>query len=396
MNAGGPAFSTYHTMRGLNDIGVQTELLGFEMGSDGKLIGTEVPMHFAKRPCEPIFGYAPSYKQSIRDCGEFDIYQAQGIWQYNTYALVDVARSLHKPYVITPRGMLYPQAIRNGKTWFKKLSLRLRLLRDLNRAACVHVTCDDEMRYCRDLGVTSPIVVVPNPVKVEPHPAKTDNVFRLGYLGRVSKRKNIESLIYAWDTLRDKTAGAELVIIGGGDEEYLQFLKDECERLKLDNVRFTGFISGQQKEDELAALSVLAMPSEFENFGNVIVEGLVRGIPCIATKGAPWKDLADYRCGWWINYSQAAITHAVELALDGSAEELKEMGECGKLLMKEKYAQEAVAKQMKNLYEWILNKAEKPAFVHVLPTHKGGVIWIVELTAKSEDSICRFEERRAA
>lgn len=363
VNAGGPAFSTYHTMKGLNTIGVQTELLSYELGASGKLIGMDVPIHFAKRPCEPIFGYSPTYKRSIRDCGDFDIYQAQGIWQYNTYALVDVARKLHKPYVITPRGMLYPQAIKNGKTCFKKLSLKLRLLKDLNQAACVHVTCEDEMNYCRDLGVTSPIAVIPNPVKIESHPEKKDKVFRLGYLGRVSKRKNIESLIYAWDALKNKTTGAELVIIGGGDEQYSHFLKDECNRLKLDNVRFTGFISGAEKEETLSSISVLAMPSEFENFGNVIVEGLVRGIPCIATKGAPWKDLADFHCGWWVNYSQKEITSAVDNALELSAEELQEMGERGKELVVEKYTIEAVAKQMKQLYSWLLNGGEKPEFV---------------------------------
>ena len=277
---------------------------------------------------------------------------------------MDVAREKHKPYIITPRGMLYPQAIMNGKTWFKKLSLKLRLLKDLNQAACVHVTCEDEMNYCRDIGVTSPIAVIPNPVKIEKHPEKKDKVFRLGYLGRVSKRKNIESLIYAWDALKNKTTGAELVIIGGGDEQYFQFLKDECNRLKLDNVRFTGFISGTEKEDTLSSISVLAMPSEFENFGNVIVEGLVRGIPCIATKGAPWKDLADFHCGWWVNYSQKEITSAVDKALDLSAEELHEMGERGKRLVMEKYAIEAVAKQMKQLYSWLLNGGEKPGFVY--------------------------------
>lgn len=31
VNAGGPAFSTYHTMKGLNAIGVKTELLGLSL-----------------------------------------------------------------------------------------------------------------------------------------------------------------------------------------------------------------------------------------------------------------------------------------------------------------------------------------------------------------------------
>ena len=374
VNAGGPAFSTYNTMRGLNAISVETHVLMYEMGANGKLIGDDVPIHFAKKPIDHIFGYSPSYKKEIRACGDFDIYQAQGVWLHNTYALVDVARKLGKPYLITPRGMLYPQDIAKSKPWFKKMSLKLRLLDDLNRAACVHVTCEDEMDHCRNLGVTSPIAIVPNPVEIKEYPcAKKDNVFRLGYLGRISRRKNVEGLIYAWSELGDNVKeNAELLIIGGGDDEYMAFLKAEAVRLHLDNVRFTGFISGQEKEDALASLSVLAMPSEFENFGNVIVEGLVRGIPCIATTGAPWKDLVDYNCGWWVEYSQKAITDAVKAALETPADELLAMGERGKQLMKDKYSIEAVAKQMKQVYEWILKKEDKPDFVYTLTPIVGG------------------------
>lgn len=366
VNAGGPAFSTYNTMRGLNAIGVETHVLMYKMGVGGKLIGNDVPVHFAKKPIEHSFCYSPYYKGEIISCGDFDIYQAQGVWQYNTYALVDVARKREKPYIITPRGMLYPQDIAKSKSWFKKMSLKIRLLDDLNRASCVHVTCEDEMNHCRNLGVTSPIAIVPNPVEIKEYPkAKKDQVFRLGYLGRISRRKNVEGLIYAWSELGDKVKeNAELLIIGGGDEEYMAFLKKEAARLNLSNVRFTGFISGQEKEDALSSLSVLAMPSEFENFGNVIVEGLVRGIPCIATTGAPWKDLVDFKCGWWVKYNQEAITDAVKAALGISAEELDAMGERGKQLMKDKYSIEAVAKQMKAVYEWILGSSTKPVFIY--------------------------------
>lgn len=367
VNNGGPAFSTYNTMRGLNAIGVETHVLMYEMGKNGKLIGDDVPIHFAKKPMENVFSYSPSYKREIKACGDFDVYQAQGVWLYNTYALVDVARKMGKPYIITPRGMLYPQDIAKSKPWFKKMSLKIRLFKDLNHAACVHVTCEDEMRHCRNLGVTSPIAIVPNPVEIKEYPnAKRDDMFRLGYLGRISRRKNVEGLIYAWSELGDKVKDAELLIIGGGDDEYMSFLKGEVARLHLDNVRFTCFISGQEKEEALASLSVLAMPSEFENFGNVIVEGLVRGIPCIATTGAPWKDLVDYQCGWWVEYSQTAITQAVEAALKTPSEQLHEMGERGKKLMKEKYSIEAVAKQMKEVYDWILGNGDKPKCVNTI------------------------------
>ena len=50
------------------------------------------------------------------------------------------------------------------------MSLKIRLLDDLNRAACVHVTCEEEMNHCRNLGVTSPIAIVPNPVEIKEYP----------------------------------------------------------------------------------------------------------------------------------------------------------------------------------------------------------------------------------
>ena len=76
VNFGGPAFSTYNTMRGLNAIGIETHVLMYALGKEGKLIGKDVPIHFASKPLEHIFAYSPFYKKAIKKCGDFDIYQA--------------------------------------------------------------------------------------------------------------------------------------------------------------------------------------------------------------------------------------------------------------------------------------------------------------------------------
>ena len=253
------------------------------------------------------------------------------------------------------------------KYFTRQISLRLRLLSDLNHAACVHVTCLEEMKYCRDLGVTVPCCVIPNPVEIKDYLfVKQDEVFRLGYLGRLSPRKNVEALIYAFASLRNEMKNAELLIIGGGDEMYEKFLKSEAKRLNLNNVFFTGFLSGEKKEQALASCSVLAMPSEFENLGNVILEGLVRRIPCIATKGSPWEELNTKQCGWWVDFSQEAITEAVKNAICTSSEQLSTMGNNGRKLMEEYYSVEAVALKMKEVYSWILNVGSRPDCVHVI------------------------------
>lgn len=364
-SAGGPAMSTYLTLKGLREQGVDAEIIMFPLNDEDKLRGEDVPMHFATSTPKTPLGFAPTYKKDILSLGEYDIYHVQGVWQWNTYALASAARKAGKPYLITPRGMLYPQDIKKSNEFFKRLSLRLRLMNDLNSAVCVHVTCKEEMMHCRNLGVTVPIAVIPNPVEIKDYPyQKQDHVRRIGYLGRVSRRKNIEGLIEAFHELSDEAQHAELLIIGSGDMEYESYLRQLIEKYHLENVRFAGFLTGEEKDKALASCSVLAMPSEFENLGNVVLEGLVRGIPCIATTGSPWEELQTQHCGWWVPYTQTDITNAVRQALTVSEEILVEMGRNGRQLMEERYSVESIAHQMRSLYEWVLGKTDKPEYVY--------------------------------
>ncbi|MFI3283250.1 MAG: glycosyltransferase [Rikenellaceae bacterium] len=351
VNAGGPAMSTYLTLHALRQWGIDAELFMFPLSKGGVLRGDKVPVHYASAPIDSKLCYSFSYKKEMLALGEYDIYHAQGLWQYPTYALADVARQRGKPYIITPRGMLYAQDIEKSNKIFKRLSLKLRLLRDLNRAACVHVTCEDEMLHCRNLGVTAPICIIPNPIEIQEYTEhKKDNTFRIGYLGRLSPRKNVESLIYAFSQLKEIATSSELLIIGGGDREYEKFLRREVQRLGLKNVKFTGFLSGNAKAEAIASVSVMAMPSEFENLGNVVLESLVRRIPCIATTGSPWRELYTHKCGWWVEYTQEAITNAIKEAISTPRETLAQMGERGRALMECNYSTESVARRMMELY----------------------------------------------
>ena len=115
----------------------------------------------------------------------------------------------------------------------------------------------------------------------------------------------------------------------------------------------------------MAYLSVLAMPSEFENLGNVVLEGLIRKIPCITTKGSPWEELEINKCGWWVDYSQQAISKAIKEAMQTKQSELNKMGERGRELILNNYSIEEVARKFKSLYEWICNNNNKPSFVYL-------------------------------
>ena len=257
---------------------------------------------------------------------------------------------------------------RFGKREAKKnIFLKLFLFNDLQKAACVHTTCIEEMRHVRNLGIKSPIAVIPNPIDITDREktvvAKTK--LRIGYLGRVHPRKNIERLIYAWSQLQDNLNSGKLIIIGDGDKQYLNFLKQESMRLQLDNIVFTGFWSGDEKEKTLTSLSFLVVPSDFENFGNIVTEALVKSIPVITSKGMPWQELNTHRCGWWIDNDVGTITQTLKQAIALSEEEYRQMGIRGRALIKNKYSTEIVAQKMFQLYEWILQQGKIPEFVYL-------------------------------
>ncbi len=366
VNSGGPATAVNAVADGLRLAGVDAEILAMEAGSGDQSIAAGDHIHLLPYVAN-AFDYNPAFAHYLKEHPVYDLYHAHSVWLYPPHATAAAARRLRKPYVITPRGMLYPQDMAQGR--LKKLfAMRLFLRRDLQRAACIQATCLQEMEYLRALGLTAPVAVIPNPVDVRGAelPVVSHEVRRVGYMGRVHPRKRIERLIYAFHELGPRADGCELVIIGGGDREYMNFLQAEKERLHVKNITFTGFLTGAEKERALESLSYLALPSDFENFGNVIAEAMVLGIPVICTRGAPWRQVEAADCGWWVDNDTASLRAAIGAALATPEARRIEMGMRCKRLMEECYAPQVVAQMMKRLYEWILNKNARPDFIYEL------------------------------
>ena len=363
---GGPALSTYLTIKGLIENKVGAQMIMAPLPSGGELIAEDVKIHYTKPVLESRFGFMPHLHSDLRALGSYDLYHIQGLWLYLNHGVASFANKQKKPYVVTLRGMLYPQALAHSK-YIKRLSLLLYQKRDLQNANCIQATCIDEMKYYRQLGFTNPVAVLPNPIDTSgliEKPIEMKSKFRVGYLGRIHPRKRIERLIYAFNNLRNKLKDAELIIIGADNPDYEKFLKTEVTRMGLNNVKFTGFLTGAEKDRAISSLSILAVTSDFENFGNIVTEALVRGVPVIASKGTPWQELETYQCGWWINNDQESINKTILKAYEISEDERIQMGLNGKRLMKDNYSVEVLGKRMMTLYEWILGKADKPDFVY--------------------------------
>lgn len=77
--------------------------------------------------------------------------------------------------------------------------------------------------------------------------------------------------------------------MGKGDDAYEQFLRSEVARLGLKNVKFSGFVSGREKFEQLAQLSCLFVPSDFENFRHDSHRSIVVG----TRSWPPWHTLEE-------------------------------------------------------------------------------------------------------
>ena len=96
----------------------------------------------------------------------------------------------------------------------------------------------------------------------------------------LTKRKNIHSLIEAFDSLNDKSQN-RLIIIGAGIEE--NFLKEIVTAKKLDNVIFIEKVLPDKLVDFYNAADVFCLLSFQEGLPNVIIESLLCGTPVVGS-----------------------------------------------------------------------------------------------------------------
>ncbi len=364
-HSGGTSTCIYDLLTAMHGIGCDVDLMTLQSTD---MMGKGEPWIKALLNDEMSpYGYSRNMNKFLKQT-DYDLYHTNGMWMHCNHETCVVARRKGKPYIITPHGMLYPQAMARS-AWKKKLLLAVGGVdKDLREAVCLHATCMEEMEHCRALGYKNPVAIIPNPV---PMPdfikdiERENSVKRIGFLGRLHPRKNVDALIDAWILLGNKVKESQLLIMGKGDAGYEQMLRDKVRQHGLDNVEFAGFITGREKFVKLASLTALCVPSDFENFGMIVTEALTVGTPVIASLGTPWQDLNSYHCGWWVNNDIATCAKTIQEVLNLPETEIAEMGENGKRLVEEKYSDTQVAMMMQHLYKWINGECEKPEFVYV-------------------------------
>jgi len=292
-----------------------------------------------------------------------DVVHCNCCWTpYSAYTAIWAKAEGYK-VVYTPHGMLEPWIMKRHY-WTKKLPASLLFQkRGLQTADVIHATANSEKENLLKLGWNKDVAVIPNCVQVEKIIMKTSwkRKREILFLSRVHVKKGINFLIEAvaaiyneYKTINEECPIDRCIIAGDGDVAYIHELRGMASRLGVNHIiDFIGGVYGELKWELFRQADLFVLPTHSENFGIVVAEALASGTPVITTKGTPWQELKEYRCGWWTEIGTKATTKAIREFLQCSDEQLEKMGKNGRRLVEEKYSSKKVAADMVRLYQYI-------------------------------------------
>jgi glycosyltransferase involved in cell wall biosynthesis len=322
------------------------------------------------------------------------VLHTHGIWTYLSIGIPRWSRKNHKPYIVSPHGMLDAWALDNSKIK-KKVAATLYERRHLRGAACLHALCQSEAKSIREFGLKNPIATIPNGIEI---PEDRDLSSRylakkkiMLFLGRLHPKKGLENALRAWAASRSeafpdsKPSNWQFVIAGWDQGDHEVRLKQLCEELELSfadvpakqflsleassgqlsgfSVVFVGPVFGELKVQLLERANVFILPSFSEGLPMSILEAWAYELPVVMTDYCNLPEGFDAEAAIHIDTEVAGMSAGMMEMIACSEDELKGMGANGLNLVKEKFTWPTIAAQMGELYQWVRGKASRPSFV---------------------------------
>jgi poly(glycerol-phosphate) alpha-glucosyltransferase len=303
-----------------------------------------------------------------------DVLHTQGLWTYASIAAYGTAQQAGVPYIVTPRGMLDPWAIRNSG-WKKKIADWVFERKHLHHAACLHALCASEADSIRAYGLSNPICVIPNGVNLPRYSETQSTVLWPGhmeadskvllFLGRIHPKKGLQHLIEAWSALTLR--GWHLVIVGWDDGGHEPELRRLVRRYGLESsVHFMGPLYGPEKEEALSRADAFVLPSHSEGLPMAVLEAWSYQLPVLMTPQCNIPEGFEADAAIRIRPHADAVRRGVQQLADMSATERAHMGKRGRALVADKFTWSRVAEQMHSVYQWVLGDGPKPSYVRCI------------------------------
>lgn len=351
-----------------HDLGKHVELHVVTHHSVDELEIENAHIHYIDGRLSHLFQARRQFR-SLLEAIRPDVVHVNSCWEVLCSYTVFWAKSMGYPVVITPHGMLEPWVIQRNY-WIKKLpALCLYQKRSLRMANALIATAESEKENLLRLGYNRHVDVVQTGIVMDAIRVKQDwqRHKTIMFLALLRPNKGADLLIKAVSELKAEMNGYHVIIAGSGDPVYVDTLKRLVSDLGLEEmVVFTGAIYGEDKWNLYREADIFVLPTLNENFGIVVAEALACGTPVITTKGAPWRDLVNWDCGWWIDRDIDHLVEAIKRFMLLNEEELERMGRNGRKLVEEKYSSKRMAAEMLDLYKRLVENVFGRAHFHMV------------------------------
>jgi len=191
--------------------------------------------------------------------------------------------------------------------------------------------------------------IVPNGVLIPAAADPSARANRIVFAGRHEQRKGLHVLLRAWPEIRRRT-GADLRVIGA-DPLRVRLLMRRL-GVSEDGVAVLGFLDQDAFTAELLAARALVAPSlGGESFGMVLTRPLAAATPVVASDIPGYRDVMTPETS--VAFPPGDVDALTNAVVDLLADEPRRqaMGAAGRALMQERYAWDAIARRLVDIYE---------------------------------------------
>jgi len=371
---GGPSSAIVNIERALHARGIEVTTVATNDDGPGRTL--DVPLgrpvatadatrwYFAKNAefYLPSLGLARWLKAHIAD---YDLVHVHALFSFPPVAAAYFARRAGVPYIIRPLGVLAKYGMTQRRPLQKRYSLQLIEKKLIESAAAMHFTSAAEQAEAETLRLKFNSVIVPLGVGVSDEaadPHKAHEPFRLLYLSRIDRKKNIEGLLEAFASILKKGHRAQLSIAGSGETGYVDSLKQRAQTLGIaPQVSWLGYVEGERKATAFAEADAFVLTSYSENFGIAVVEGLAAGVPCIVSRGvATAPEIEAAGAGIVVESNPDSIAAGLEKLL-AQKQALPKMSAAAKGLAARNFSLGAMGERLETLYRRVIEDASRRA-----------------------------------
>lgn len=149
---------------------------------------------------------------------------------------------------------------------------------------------------------------------------------KLVYAGRLSKNKNVDSIIIAADLLSRSNNDFHLDILGSGNQ--IGYLKSLMMKFKLQNrITFHGSVNHKDVIKYFCKSHLFLFPTKTkEGFPKVLIEAMACGLPSIATEVSVIPYLINKNCGIILDQTDPKSVYKTIMKMINNPQLMKSMG----------------------------------------------------------------------